>query len=214
MLACFGVAFRERATAGFVATGSRSVPGFGDQGTPRSASPRIQLRQIPDRTRFARLVKYLAARRNGDAVERTEVTFLSGAARCAGWLYRLQQAGGDAACVVMGHGMSFTRHDGLAPYAEALAGAGAAALVYDHRHVGDSGGLPRQRIRPSAQLQDRRAAIEYARGLNGIDADKIVVWGYSLGGGTAVKAAATDARIGGAIRCSLSLTVSREYCPC
>ena len=72
-------------------------------------------------------------------------------------------------------------------------------LAFDHRHVGDSGGLPRQRIRSSAQLQDRRAAIEYARGLNGIDADKIVVWGYSLGGGTAVKAAATDSRIGGAI---------------
>ena len=31
------------------------------------------------------------------AVERTEITFSSGAARCAGWLYRPQQAGVDAA---------------------------------------------------------------------------------------------------------------------
>jgi hypothetical protein len=43
----------------------------------------------------------------------------------------------------MPHGFSLTRHDGLAAYAEHLAEAGAAALVFDHRYLGDSGGEPR-----------------------------------------------------------------------
>jgi dienelactone hydrolase len=92
-----------------------------------------------------------------------------------------------------------TRHDGLVAYAQALAEAGAAVLVYDHRYLGDSGGQPRQLVRMSAQLHDRRCAIAYARGLPGIDADKIVVWGYSISGGTAVMAAASDPRVAGAI---------------
>ena len=40
----------------------------------------------------------------------------------------------------MAHGFSLTRHDGLPPYAERLAAAGAAVLVFDHRYLGDSGG--------------------------------------------------------------------------
>ena len=83
-------------------------------------------------------------------------------------------------CVVMAHGFSLTRHDGLAPYAEAFARAGAAALIYDHRFIGDSEGEPRQRIQPAEQLEDRRSAVAFARTLDGIDPDRIVVWGYSM----------------------------------
>ena len=50
------------------------------------------------------------------AIERSELTFASGDAHCAAWLYR--PAAEPAACVVMAHGFSLTRHDGLAPYAE------------------------------------------------------------------------------------------------
>ena len=75
-------------------------------------------------------------------VERTDVAFPSGSASCAGWLYRPAGIDSDVPCVVMADGFSLTRYDGLATYAEALAGAGAAALVYDHRFLGDSGGDP------------------------------------------------------------------------
>ncbi|HET9874280.1 MAG TPA: alpha/beta fold hydrolase [Mycobacterium sp.] len=131
--------------------------------------------------------------------ERTDVTFVSGGVRCAGWLYRPAQTGGDVTCVVMAHGFGLTRHDALNLYAEALTRAGAAVLVYDHRFLGDSEGEPRQRIRNSEQLTDRLAAIAFARTLARVDPDNIIVWGFSLSGGTAAEAAAADARVAGAI---------------
>ena len=138
----------------------------------------------------------MAARKS---FERTDVDFRSGGARCAGWLYRPTSVSGDAPCVVMAHGFSLTRHDGLATYAEALAEAGAAVLAYDHRYLGDSAGEPHQRILISEHEEDRRSAIGYVRRLPGIDPDKIVVWGYSVSGITAVRVAVKDGRVAGAI---------------
>ncbi len=104
------------------------------------------------------------------------MTFASGDAHCAAWLYRPPSATAPTACVVMGHGFSLTRHDGLAPYAERLADAGAAVLVFDHRYLGDSGGEPRQRLRTGAQREDWRNAVAFARSLDGVDpgADRAV----------------------------------------
>lgn len=132
-------------------------------------------------------------------MNRTDVTFRSARTRCAGWLYHPEDTDGDVPCVVMAHGFGLTRHDGLCGYAEALTQAGAAVLVYDHRYLGDSEGEPRQRIRMSEQLADRLAAIAFTRTLDGVDPARIVVWGFSLSGGTATEAAAADQRLAGAI---------------
>jgi dienelactone hydrolase len=126
--------------------------------------------------------------------ERTEERFRSEDEECAAWLYR-PAAEGPAPCVVMAHGFSLTRHDGLAAYAERLAEAGAAVLVFDHRYLGDSGGTPRQRFRKAEQMEDWRSAVAYARTLDGVDAGRIVLWGFSFSGGHAVETAAADARI-------------------
>jgi dienelactone hydrolase len=122
------------------------------------------------------------------------VKFDSGGSHCAAWLYRAagEQTG---ACVVMAHGFSLTRHDGLAPYAERLAESGASVLVFDHRYLGDSGGEPRQRFRTRDQLADWRAAVSFARALDGVDARRIVLWGFSFSGGHAVETAAADSSI-------------------
>jgi uncharacterized protein len=135
------------------------------------------------------------------AIERSDVTFASGDAHCAAWLYRptAGSAGARTACVVMAHGFSLTRHDGLAPYAERLAEAGIAALVFDHRYLGDSGGEPRQRFRKRDQLQDWRSAVSFARTLDGVDAEQIVLWGFSFSGGHVVETAAADAGIAAAL---------------
>ena len=137
------------------------------------------------------------------AAERTELSFPSGGERCAAWLYRPAAVNEDAAgalpCVVMGHGFSLTRHDGLAAYAVRLAAAGAAVLVFDYRHFGDSGGRPRQRFRKGAQLQDWRAAVACARSLEGVDPARIVLWGFSFGGGHVIETAATDRTIAAVI---------------
>jgi uncharacterized protein len=98
-------------------------------------------------------------------------------------------------CVVMAHGFSLTRHDGLPPYAERLAAAGASVLVFDHRHLGDSAGQPRQRFRKGAQREDWRAAVRFARGLETFDPRRIVLWGFSFSGGHVVETALKDSRI-------------------
>ena len=98
-------------------------------------------------------------------------------------------------CVVMAHGVSLTRHDGLPQFAERFAQAGYAVLVFDFRYLGDSGGQPRQRFRLAAQREDWRNAIAFARSQPGIDPDRIVLWGYSLSGGYVTTIAAQDHRV-------------------
>jgi len=125
---------------------------------------------------------------------RVDVSFRSGGDDVAGWLY-----GDGPACVVMAHGFSLTRHDGLPAYAELLAAAGTRVLLFDHRYLGDSGGLPRQRFRKREQLEDWRSAIAYARGLQGVDPERIVLWGYSFSGGHVTTLAAADHRLAAAL---------------
>jgi alpha-beta hydrolase superfamily lysophospholipase len=86
---------------------------------------------------------------------RDELTFTSGSDRCAAWLYPAAGAGASP-LVVMAHGLSGTRRDGLGPFAERFAAAGIAALVFDHRGFGDSGGEP-DLFEPRRQLADWRA---------------------------------------------------------
>ena len=129
---------------------------------------------------------------------RQDLTFASGADACSAWLY---SGAGDAAelpVVVMAHGLSGTRRDGLGPFAERFAAAGFAALVFDHRGFGDSGGEP-DRFDPAMQLEDWRAAIAFARSLPEIDPARVATFGSSMGGGNALAAAAADPAVAAAI---------------
>jgi pimeloyl-ACP methyl ester carboxylesterase len=129
------------------------------------------------------------------AVEREETTFTSGTDDVAAWHY----GGAGDACVVMAHGFSLTRHDGLDVYAQAIAAAGPRVLVFDHRYLGDSGGMPRQHFSKRAQLEDWRNAVAHARGLDGVDPGRIVLWGYSFAGGHVTTLAAEDPRLAAVI---------------
>jgi dienelactone hydrolase len=128
--------------------------------------------------------------------ERSDLEFPAGEGACTAWVYRSGMArSAPGPCVVMGHGFSLTRHDGLPEYAERFAAAGATVLVFDHRHLGDSPGEPRQRFSKPVQREDWRAAVRAARALDGVDPAQIVLWGFSFGGGHAVETAAEDGRI-------------------
>lgn len=130
---------------------------------------------------------------------REDVTFTSGADTCAAWLYRTEATAEPVPCVVMAHGFSATRADRLPAYAERFAAAGLAVLLFDYRHFGDSAGEPRQLLDIGRQLDDYRAAIAFAKGLNGIDATRIALFGSSFSGGHVVTIAAADPTIAAVI---------------
>jgi len=126
---------------------------------------------------------------------REDVRFPSGGETLAGWLYRPVEADGDAPCVVLAHGFGALKEGRLDAYAERFAAAGLAALVFDYRHFGESGGEPRNLIDVRRQQADWRAAVAYARALDGIDAARIVLWGTSFSGGHVIAIGAGDPRV-------------------
>ncbi|MFN2495353.1 MAG: alpha/beta hydrolase [Pseudonocardiaceae bacterium] len=131
--------------------------------------------------------------------KRTELTFDSGGVDCLAYLYRPAGAGREVPCVVMAHGFTSTRDDGLPAYAECFAAAGLAVLLFDYRHFGASGGQPRQLIDVGRQQEDYHAAVRCARALDGVDPDKIVLWGTSFSGGHVIAVAARDSRVAAVI---------------
>ena len=117
----------------------------------------------------------------------------------AAYLYRPESPHGDVPCVVMAHGFSATRDDGLPAYAEAFRDAGFAVVLFDYRHFGASTGEPRQLLDIGRQHDDYRAVVAWARRLDGIDPDRIVLWGSSFSGGHVLAVAAGDPRVAAVI---------------
>ena len=121
-----------------------------------------------------------------------DVTFEVGGDRISAWLYLPESISGKVPCIVLGQGLGGTKECGLDYYAARFQQAGFAALAFDYRYFGQSGGEPRQLIRISDQLDDWAAAIKYARGLDEVDPAKVALWGTSLGGGHVIIMAARD----------------------
>lgn len=95
-----------------------------------------------------------------------------------------------APVVVLAHGLAGTQDSGLAPFAEAFAAAGIHAVTFDYRGFGASDGDPRQVVSLAGQVADVHAAIDAAKRLEGVDPERVVLWGISLGGGHVVSVAA------------------------
>lgn len=127
-------------------------------------------------------------------VPSNRVVFTSGGDDCVGYLFQPATSGAPVPCVVLGHGFTGTQ-DRLLGSAERFAAEGMAALTFDYRNFGESGGDPRQLIRIEDQLEDFRNAIAFARRQPGIDPERIGLWGSSLGGGHVIILAAEDDRI-------------------
>jgi fermentation-respiration switch protein FrsA (DUF1100 family) len=127
------------------------------------------------------------------------VSFFSSNVACAAWHLPGQgdafATEGGRPCVVMAHGFGGTRDTGLLPFAEGFAAAGLDVLLFDYRGFGDSDGTPRQHVSFRRQRADYHAAIVAARQLDGVDPDRIVLWGTSYSGGHVVPVAVADGRI-------------------
>ena len=129
-------------------------------------------------------------------MQQTDVRFrVRGDAIAAWWFWPETQVADPAPCIVMAHGLGGTRDAGLVPYARVFAEAGFPVLLFDYRHFGDSEGEPRQLVSVSRQLTDWQAAIDFARQQEGVDSDRIALWGSSFSGGHVIVAAARDGRV-------------------
>lgn len=126
------------------------------------------------------------------------VRFRSGGERCVGRLYRPDRPR-EAPVVVMAPGLAAERSFGLPAVAERFAARGYAVFAFDYRGFGESDGEPRNLIAPARQVADLRAAVACARGQDGVNRNRVALWGSSLGGGHVLRAAAEDARVSAAI---------------
>jgi pimeloyl-ACP methyl ester carboxylesterase len=129
------------------------------------------------------------------SAQREKVHFLSGDADCAAWHY----PGTNAACVIMAGGGAVTKEPGTDLFAKRFHDAGFTVLAFDYRHLGESGGQPRQIVRMRDQLADWQAAIAFARTLPGVDPTRIAIWGFSLSGGHVLRVAARNPELAAAI---------------
>src|SRR3954470_6914626 len=130
-------------------------------------------------------------------MRREDIEFHSGENTCAAWLYRPEGDSheGPHPIVVLAHGFGGVREARLWAYAERFAAAGLAALLFDYRHFGASGGEPRQLLDIGEQLEDWRTAVAWARERFA----RVGLFGSSFGGGHVIAIAAEDPGIGAVV---------------
>lgn len=108
------------------------------------------------------------------------LTFHSDGDTCAAWLTSPDGTGPHPG-IVLAHGFGANHTMSLDRYREHFAAAGIATLAFDYRHLGASGGLPRQRLSLRKHRRDIHHALDCLRSLPGIDAGRVGLWGTSLG---------------------------------
>jgi fermentation-respiration switch protein FrsA (DUF1100 family) len=128
-------------------------------------------------------------------MERQKIRFASGHTECAAWHY----PGTNGSCVVMTGGFAVTKEPGTDLFARRFNEAGFSVLAFDYRHLGESGGEPRQVQRIREQLADWRAALDRARTLPGVDPARLAIWSFSASAGHVFRIAAGDPGVAAAI---------------
>src|SRR6266478_5166862 len=130
-------------------------------------------------------------------IQKRDVMFKSGETFAAAWLFLPDQprSGGRVPAVAMAHGFGAVKEMYLEPFARRFAAAAIAALVFDYRCFGGSGGEPRQRVFPHEQMEDYRNALTWLSLQPQIDADRLGVWGTSFSGGHVIQVGAHDPRV-------------------
>ena len=125
-------------------------------------------------------------------IKAERITFGSEGVRLVGDL-RPGQAGRGPAVALTGP-FTGVKEQVTRVYAEALSLAGLTTLTFDHRGFGESDGR-RQHEDSQGKLADLRAAVSVLANRAEVDPGQIGLVGICLGGGYAIRAAATDPRV-------------------
>jgi fermentation-respiration switch protein FrsA (DUF1100 family) len=107
---------------------------------------------------------------------------------------QLPDAAGPSPALVFTGPFTGVKDQVVGTYAAQLAGSGFVTLAFDHRGFGESGGR-RGHEDSQGKLDDLRSAVSLLASRPEVDSNRIGVVGICLGGGYAVRAAATDPRL-------------------
>src|SRR6266446_6095134 len=144
-------------------------------------------------------------------IEKRDVTFKSADNLCVGWFFLPQRRNTDkpVPAIAMAHGVGAVKEMYIDFFARRFAEAGIAALLFDYRFFGGSGGEPRQRVFPRDQMEDYRNALTWLSLQPEIDADRLGVWGTSFSGGHVLQVAAHDSRVKAVVSQAGAMDVDR-----
>jgi fermentation-respiration switch protein FrsA (DUF1100 family) len=128
---------------------------------------------------------------------RKGITFPCSDVQCSGWLYLPSdlQPGEKLPGIVTANPITSIKQIALPNYAERLAQAGFAILVFDYRGWGSSEGEPRNHIAPYEQVQDVKDAITWLQNQAEIDPESMGGLGVSMGGAHMLYLATFDNRL-------------------
>ena len=126
------------------------------------------------------------------AIER--VTYTSHGTDIVGNVFVPASTGRKPAVVVIGPVASVKEQSPM-QYASRLVREGFAALVFDPRHHGESGGEPRRLESRRSKVEDLRASIDYLVQRPDVDARQIHILGVCQGVNWAIEASTLDPRV-------------------
>lgn len=150
---------------------------------------------------------------------KTDITVWSEGVRLAGNLFKPDDLATDEKrpAILLCHGWGGPKEHLNNTYAPFLCGAGFIVMTFDYRgwfesdarlvsmdaqSEPDENGEMTVRVRairdvvdPFDQIMDITSCLDYLAGEDGVDVDRIGIWGSSYGGGHVIMAAATDPRI-------------------
>ncbi len=127
-------------------------------------------------------------------MEEKKVQFCSRGVKLAGILYRPDRMERAVPGIALCQGYTGTKEMFLPILAQEFAEHGYVCLIFDYRGWGESDG-ERAQLFPNEQVEDIRNALTFLSHQEGVDPEKLGLYGTSFGGANVVTTTALDPRV-------------------